>query len=124
MATALMARDRAVALTGGLVADRVDFLRTASYEVLTATKLDGGVWVAELKGTKMDSKGKNSGGRRVASPERRGRKLTSSEDGFMKGTVRTQGDLIAPVDVEWSVMSGDEDHLYHSSTRRHSPRKK
>jgi hypothetical protein len=74
-------------------------------------------WVAELKGSKMEKKGKN-GGARAASPERRGRKPTSSEDGFMKGTIRTQGDLIAPVDVEWSVISGDEDHLYQSSTKR------
>jgi hypothetical protein len=69
-------------------------------------------------------KGKNAGDRHAQSPERPARKLTSSEDGSMKGTIRTQGDLIAPVDVEWSVISGDEDHLYQPSTRRHSPRKK
>jgi prevent-host-death family protein len=35
--------------------------------------------------------------------------------GYMKDTMRIEGDVMAPVDVEWSAQSGDEDHLY---TRR------
>jgi prevent-host-death family protein len=31
--------------------------------------------------------------------------------GYMKNTVQIKGDVIAPVDEEWSALSGDEDHL-------------
>ena len=34
--------------------------------------------------------------------------------GYMKGTVRFEGDVIAPLDEELSVHSGDEDYLYRS----------
>jgi prevent-host-death family protein len=43
--------------------------------------------------------------------------------GYMKGTVRTHGDLTKPVDVEWSALSGDENHLYQRSAGKR-PRKK
>lgn len=32
--------------------------------------------------------------------------------GYMKDTVKIEGDIVAPVDVEWSALSGDEDRLY------------
>lgn len=35
--------------------------------------------------------------------------------GYMKDTLKIEGDVIAPLDEEWSALSGDEDHLY---TRR------
>jgi prevent-host-death family protein len=35
--------------------------------------------------------------------------------GYMKDTMRVEGDVMAPVDKNWSALSGDEDHLY---TRR------
>ena len=40
--------------------------------------------------------------------------------GYMKGTVKIEGDIVAPTGEEWSANSGDEDHLY----RETSPRKK
>jgi prevent-host-death family protein len=43
--------------------------------------------------------------------------------GYMKGTIRTHGDLTKPVDPEWSALSGDEDHLYQRSAGNR-PRKK
>jgi prevent-host-death family protein len=35
--------------------------------------------------------------------------------GYMKDTLKIEGDVMAPLDEEWSALSGDEDHLY---TRR------
>ena len=35
--------------------------------------------------------------------------------GYMKNTMRVEGDVMASVGEEWSALSGDEDHLY---TRR------
>lgn len=32
--------------------------------------------------------------------------------GYMRGTLRSNGDVIAPLEVEWNALSGDEDHLY------------
>lgn len=32
--------------------------------------------------------------------------------GYMKGTVTLHGDILAPIDADWSVETGDEDHLY------------
>ena len=32
--------------------------------------------------------------------------------GYMRGTVRLQGDVLAPIEGEWSALAGDEDHLY------------
>jgi prevent-host-death family protein len=32
--------------------------------------------------------------------------------GYMKDTVKVEGDVLAPVGESWSALSGDEDHLY------------
>ena len=32
--------------------------------------------------------------------------------GYMKDTVRIKGDIVAPINEEWSALSGDEDHLF------------
>jgi prevent-host-death family protein len=37
--------------------------------------------------------------------------------GYMKGTMRVDGDVMAPLDAEWSALSGDEDHLYAGKRR-------
>jgi prevent-host-death family protein len=37
--------------------------------------------------------------------------------GYMKGSMRTNGDVLAPLDVEWSALSGDGDHLYKGMRR-------
>ncbi|HEV2443790.1 MAG TPA: type II toxin-antitoxin system prevent-host-death family antitoxin [Steroidobacteraceae bacterium] len=44
--------------------------------------------------------------------------------GYMKGTVRTNGDVMAPLDVEWSALSGDEDHLYKGARHHAKPARK
>ncbi len=44
--------------------------------------------------------------------------------GYMKGTLSTSGDVMAPLDVEWSALSGDEDHLYQRATRAAKPARK
>ena len=44
--------------------------------------------------------------------------------GYMKGTVRIDGDVMAPLDVEWSALSGDEDHLYAGKKRPARPSRK
>ena len=44
--------------------------------------------------------------------------------GYMKGTVRTEGNLIAPLDVEWSALSGAEDHLYKDIGHQAKPARK
>jgi prevent-host-death family protein len=37
--------------------------------------------------------------------------------GYMRGTMKVTGDLIAPVDEAWSAVTGDEDSLYaHAAT--------
>lgn len=38
--------------------------------------------------------------------------------GYMKNTVRIEGDVVAPIDEEWSALSGDEDHLYDAVPRK------
>ena len=38
--------------------------------------------------------------------------------GYMKGTVRIKGDVVAPITADWSVHSGDEDALYVAPQRR------
>jgi prevent-host-death family protein len=38
--------------------------------------------------------------------------------GYMKGTVRFQEDVVAPLEEPWSALAGDEDHLYRSPRRR------
>ena len=45
--------------------------------------------------------------------------------GYMKNTLKIKGDIVAPVDEEWSAVSGAEDHLFavapkKSRTRRGS----
>ena len=32
--------------------------------------------------------------------------------GYMKGTVTIKGDIVAPLDEDWSAESGEEDRLY------------
>jgi len=32
--------------------------------------------------------------------------------GYMKGTVKITGDIVAPIAAEWSAHSGEEDELY------------
>lgn len=36
--------------------------------------------------------------------------------GYMSGTVKFEGDIVAPIDEQWSALSGDEDHLYEGLT--------
>ena len=49
---------------------------------------------------------------------------TDSLFGYMKGTLRVNGDAMAPLDVEWSALSGDEDHLYKGTRRQRKPARK
>lgn len=37
---------------------------------------------------------------------------TGSLFGYMRDTMRIQADVMAPLDIEWSALPGDEDHLY------------
>ena len=37
--------------------------------------------------------------------------------GYMKGTMKIDADVVAPLDIEWSALSGDEDHLYEGKRR-------
>ena len=36
---------------------------------------------------------------------------TGSLFGYMRDTMRIQADVMAPLDIEWSALPGDEDHL-------------
>lgn len=38
--------------------------------------------------------------------------------GCMAGTITITGDIVAPIEQEWSVMSGDEDDLYGDQIKR------
>lgn len=49
---------------------------------------------------------------------------TGSLFGYMKGTLRINGDLMAPLDIEWSALSGDEDHIYEGIKRPAKPARK
>lgn len=42
--------------------------------------------------------------------------------GYMKGSVSVDGDIVSPVAVEWSALSGDEDSLYERRTLAKRPR--
>lgn len=43
--------------------------------------------------------------------------------GYMKGTMRIEGDVTAPVGEAWSALSGDEDQLYSPApTRKKRPK--
>jgi prevent-host-death family protein len=48
--------------------------------------------------------------------------------GYMKDTVKIDGDIVAPIDEKWSALSGDEDQVYDRTTAksraRRSSRKK
>jgi antitoxin (DNA-binding transcriptional repressor) of toxin-antitoxin stability system len=43
--------------------------------------------------------------------------------GYMKNTVKIDGDVVAPLNVEWSALSGDEDRFYRPGRARRSRRK-
>jgi prevent-host-death family protein len=43
--------------------------------------------------------------------------------GYMKNTVKIDGDIVAPLGIEWSAVSGREDRLYERSEKRRSRRK-
>jgi prevent-host-death family protein len=38
--------------------------------------------------------------------------------GYMKNTVRIKGDVVAPIDEEWSALSGDENHLLGAAPKK------
>lgn len=45
--------------------------------------------------------------------------------GYMKETVKITGDILAPLGIEWSALSGDEDRLYgRTPATAKRPRKK
>jgi len=44
--------------------------------------------------------------------------------GYMKNSVAIQGDITAPLNEEWSALSGDEDHLYQQPARKSKRPKK
>lgn len=44
--------------------------------------------------------------------------------GYMKGTVRVEGDVVPPVEGEWNALTGDEDHLYENRPVKRARRKK
>jgi len=48
---------------------------------------------------------------------------TDSLFGYMKDTMKLQGDVMAPLDQEWSALSGEEDDLYTRQPNK-LPRKK
>jgi len=43
--------------------------------------------------------------------------------GYMKDTLRITGDVLSPVDAEWSAISGDEDHLYERTPAKAARKK-
>jgi len=43
--------------------------------------------------------------------------------GYMKNSVKIDGDLVAPLEIEWSAVSGDEDGLYEANEKKRSRRK-
>jgi prevent-host-death family protein len=43
--------------------------------------------------------------------------------GYMKDTVKIEGDIVASQDVEWSALSGDEDRLYARGSAKPSRKK-
>jgi prevent-host-death family protein len=44
--------------------------------------------------------------------------------GYMKDTVRIKGDIMAPIDVKWSAVSGDEDPLYEVTPEKPRSRRR
>ena len=45
-------------------------------------------------------------GKPVARLEPMGRAASGSPHGYMKGTIRTVGDILSPLDVEWNAVKG------------------
>jgi len=43
--------------------------------------------------------------------------------GYMKNTVKIKGDVIAPIDEEWSALSGDENHLFAVAPKKSRARR-
>ena len=43
--------------------------------------------------------------------------------GYMKNTVKIRGDVIAPIDEEWSALSGDENHLFAVAPKKSRARR-
>jgi prevent-host-death family protein len=43
--------------------------------------------------------------------------------GYMKNTVKIKGDVIAPIDEEWSALSGDENHLFAAAPKNSRARR-
>jgi len=44
--------------------------------------------------------------------------------GYMRNTLKVDGDVEAPVDIEWSALSGNEDHLYQRPAHKQIRKKK
>lgn len=38
-----------------------------------------------------------------------------SNFGYMEGTAKITGDIVAPIDLPWSAITGEEDHLYQTA---------
>ncbi len=43
--------------------------------------------------------------------------------GYMKESMKIGGDVMSPMDEEWSAVAGDEDHLYSKRSRKPARRK-
>jgi antitoxin (DNA-binding transcriptional repressor) of toxin-antitoxin stability system len=43
--------------------------------------------------------------------------------GYMKNTLKIKGDAIAPIDEEWSALSGDENHLFAVAPKKSHARR-
>lgn len=43
--------------------------------------------------------------------------------GYMKNTVQIKGNVVAPINEEWSALSGDEDHLFAGAPRKSRARR-
>jgi prevent-host-death family protein len=43
--------------------------------------------------------------------------------GYMKNTVKIKGDVIAPIDEEWSALSDDENHLFAAVPKKSRARR-
>ena len=48
---------------------------------------------------------------------------THSLFGYMKDTMKIEGDVMASVEEKWSALSGDEDHLYTRRSKKPSRKK-
>jgi prevent-host-death family protein len=44
--------------------------------------------------------------------------------GYMKNTVKLKGDVISPIDEEWSALSGDENHLFAAVPKKSRARRR